>query len=473
MANRSTQQLSQLMAALLNVVAGGLALLLLSVGACGCAALSNPMAEGIPAHRLPEELLAPSKKDLLTIPLNYLRQSPVASYRLAPGDVLGIYIEGFLGDRNQPLPLHVGPLVEVPGQFRLPPAEGYPVPVQDDGAITLPNLEPLLVQGLTLPETRDAIRTRYLQKKLIRPENERILVSLLHPRTYRVLVFREDSEQVTFGPEEAVRGKRNVGYVIDLPAYENDVLHALARTGGLPGLESYSEVIIFRGCFQDEDGCRLLLQQANGTPAGKLPLDKLCPAAQVIRIPLRLPLGDLPAVKTSEVILQKGDVVYLRPRDCEVFYTAGLLPPGKHILPRDVDLDVVEAIALIRGPLFNGAFGGSNLSGALLQAGIGNPSPSLLTIVRRVPDGREVSILVNLRKAMRHSEERLLVQAGDVLVLQEQPGEALARYFTQTFLNFDVAWRIFRSDNVFGVVDVAAPDRLPGRISTQTVNQIQ
>ena len=78
-------------------------------------------------------------------------------------------------------------------------------------------------------------------------------------------------------------------------------------------------------------------------------------------------------------------------------------------------------------------------------------------------------IRVDLRRALRDPHERILVQPGDVLILQEKPSEAFARYFSQTFLNFDIFWQVFRSKTASGVLDVAAPDRLPGRVGTLNV----
>src|SRR5262249_56262449 len=72
----------------------------------GCAALSNPVADAVPVRQLPPEVLGRPKEDERTIPLPLLRQSPPDAYRLAPGDVLGVWIEGVLGDKNQPPPLH-------------------------------------------------------------------------------------------------------------------------------------------------------------------------------------------------------------------------------------------------------------------------------------------------------------------------------------------------------------------------------
>jgi hypothetical protein len=80
-------------------------------------------------------------------------------------------------------------------------------------------------------------------------------------------------------------------------------------------------------------------------------------------------------------------------------------------------------------------------------------------------------IVVDLADALRHPEERLLVRAGDVLILQEKPCEALARYFTQTFFNFDLVWKAVQSQNAVGIVDIAAPDRLPSRAGAVQFNQ--
>jgi protein involved in polysaccharide export with SLBB domain len=425
----------------------------------GCAALTNPVADALPARLVPPELLAPSKEGEKTVPLTVLRLPPPDAYRLDAGDVLGVYIEGILGDRSQPLPLHVSPLVQIRDQSRLAPAAGYPVAVQEDGTIALPGVEPLPVQGLTLAQARTAVRDLYIKRDLLRPETERIYLSLMHPRVHRVVVVRQESATFSVGPEGPIgNSKRGTSYVVDLPAYESDVLHALAQTGGLPGLDAYNEVIVFRGTGCPADPGLAAMIDPNRPPPD-------WPAGQVTRIPLRVP-GDqcAPGLRPEDVALHTGDVVFLEARDPDLFYTAGLLPPGAYVLPRDHDLDVLEAVSRVRGPLFNGAFGGSNLSGALLSPGIGNPSPSLLVVVRRVPDGRQVPIAVDLRRALRDARERLVVKPGDVLLLQERPGEALARYVTQTFFNFDIAWQAIHGNWVTGIVDVSTPDRLNNRL---------
>jgi hypothetical protein len=436
-------------------------------GATGCAALTNPAAEGVPARRVPAELLAPSKAGEQTVPLTLLRQPPPREYRLAAGDVLGVYVEGFLGERNVPLPVHVGPLVQGREQRRLPPALGYPVPVQPDGTVDLPVAGAVAVQGLSLAEARQAIRALYVRQRLLKAETANVLVTLLQPRQYAVLVLRQEGSGFTAGPDGLISGgKRGTGFEVDLAGYENDVLHAPARTGGLPGLDAYNEVVIYRDCFYDGTDRPLLLHQFGGVRADRDPLRAVGLGARVTRIPLRLPAGQAPCVRPEDVILGSGDVVFLEARDDQLFYTGGLLPPAAHVLPRDHDLDVLAAVALVRGPLYNGAFGGSNLSGDLVRPGIGNPSPSQLTVLRRTPGGGQVPILVDLDVAVRDPAERLLVRPGDVLILQEKPEQALARYFSQTFFNFNLVWEAFHSRFATGVIDVSAPDRLPGRLET-------
>src|SRR5687768_11990970 len=102
-----------------------LALLLVSClsGFClnGCTAVSNPVFDSVPVRLLPPELLGPSKAGSQTIPLSLLRQPQPDVYRLDHGDVLGIYLDGIIGDRTQPVPLQIAPLVESRDIHRLPP----------------------------------------------------------------------------------------------------------------------------------------------------------------------------------------------------------------------------------------------------------------------------------------------------------------------------------------------------------------
>ncbi|RMG41768.1 MAG: hypothetical protein D6725_00910 [Planctomycetota bacterium] len=217
--------------------------LALLLSAPGCAAL-RPM-NGIPARYLPDELKAPRRSGKKTIDLSLLRQTPPAEYLLDAGDVLGIYIEGVLGRREDVPPVHF------PQNQEVPPALGYPIPVRDDGTISLPLIPPVSVRGLTLRGVEQALRRAYtVDRHILKPGRDRILVSLLKARTYPVLVIRQesgtDTASVSVTGFNLGRLKRGTGRVVNLPAYRNDVLHALAETGGLPGLDAENTIYIIR-----------------------------------------------------------------------------------------------------------------------------------------------------------------------------------------------------------------------------------
>ena len=149
--------------------------------------------------------------------------------------------------------------------------------------------------------------------------------------------------------------------------------------------------------------------------------------------------------------------MFIPAREERLFFTGGLLPSGEHMLPRDHDLDVLEAVARVRGVMFSGDFAVSNLSGNILLPGLGQPSATLLSVVRKLPGNcGQVNIRVDLTRAIKNPQERILVQAGDLLILQETPGQAVARYVSQVAA-IPFAWKWAQSSNVFG------PRRSPRR----------
>src|SRR5439155_18878943 len=114
--------------------------------------------------------------------------------RVAPGDVLGVFVEAFPGEHETLIapPVHMSPLIQMRDQRRLPPATGYPIPVEEDGTVYLPSAGPLSVQGMSLAEAREAIRRFYVSKRLIKEEGRLVLVSLLQPRQSQVIVLRQE-----------------------------------------------------------------------------------------------------------------------------------------------------------------------------------------------------------------------------------------------------------------------------------------
>ena len=406
----------------------------------GCAALTNPVANGIPVRILPDELLAESIEGFQYLPLTTLRQPPPEKYILASGDTLGIFIEGVFGSAETPPPVNVSESAD------MPPSIGYPFPVRGDGTISLPYVQPVKVAGMTIETAEKAVVQAYLDKEILRPEDRRILVTLMRPRHIRVLVVRDDSQQrqVTLqssslrglgSTETSIGGGgERTGMVLELAAYDNDVLNALTRSGGLPGLESTQEVIIQRGYWNGEndmsgEGMCYPTEADLGNSSGD--------TRQIVRIPMRVRPGEPLGFGPKDIILKDGDILVVRARKPEFFYTGGLLPSQEIPMPNDYDLTAVEAVMKVQGPILNGGLNSSNISGAVISTGLGNPSPSLLTVLRKMPNGGQVNIKVDLNSATRDPRENLLIQNGDVLILQETTDEAVTRYLTQVFqVNF-------------------------------------
>src|SRR4029079_13987104 len=193
------------------------------------------------------------------------------------------------------------PPVNVPESAELPPSIGYPIPIRQDGTLSLPYVQPVKVAGMTIEEAEKAVVSAYLAKEILRPEDRRILVTLMRPRHIRVLVIRDDSQQrqVTLRSEslrglgttqtQIGGGQQGTGMVLELPAYENDVLNALTRSGGLPGLESTQEVIIERGTWDgrnDTAGDGLCSPNFVGS---QMPADS---NRQILRIPMKTRGGE-------------------------------------------------------------------------------------------------------------------------------------------------------------------------------------
>ncbi|MDY3551869.1 polysaccharide biosynthesis/export family protein [Gemmata sp. JC717] len=425
-------------------------LFLLVVGTSGgCASLTNPVADGVPVNRLPAEVLGRPKSELRPLPLTLLRQAAPAEYTLDAGDVLAITANEIFAPGDQLPPVRPA---DASGR---PPVVGYPVTVRDDGTLSLPLLKPLNVRGKTIRDVErmllDAVTGKNGGPEIVKPGAARVSVQMYQRRQYQVLVVRQDSASGTSGrplggpglanPFSNVgalggEGKRGLGFTVNLPAGENDVLRALNATGGLPGSDAKNEIVIIRG---GRDFCA-------GTD----------PAAQLVRIPLRVYPDQQLVIRAEDVILHEGDVVVIESRETEVFYTSGIMGSFVVPLPRDHDLDVIQAIAFVRGPLLNGSFSQTAFSASSVNNGIGNPSASLCSVLRQLPDRRQITIRVDLNKAFRDPRERILIQSGDVLVLQEAPGESLTRYFTQTF-RLSGVFNILRRSDASSVITTTVP----------------
>ena len=116
-----------------------MALAFVVAGLTGCQTSNCPELQTVPANQVRNASCNISQqKDKINFLT--LRRTPPEDYVLDAGDTLGVYIQGITGDKDTPPPVHF------PEDPSLQPALGYPVPIRDDGFISLPLIEPLRLQ---------------------------------------------------------------------------------------------------------------------------------------------------------------------------------------------------------------------------------------------------------------------------------------------------------------------------------------
>lgn len=475
----------------------------------GCAAF-HPL-NGVPASYMPYEYRGEQRAGKRTINLSLLVRRPVDQYRVDSGDVLAIYIPGVLGKLSVNLE-EAGeePPINNPNSAADPPTIGYPVTVRDDGTIPLPYVNPVHVAGLTLAEVEGAIRRAYTVDTTILADVEeiekRIVVSLQRPREYRVLVVRQEMANVMATQNQVSNvnigtSKRGTAKIVQLRAYENDVLHALAKAeagaDGLPGLDAENTIYVIRrrghggipgafpgggpycppgsGPLMPTGGHSISAEWSPAAasvvnPSGRapeilqtghstftqpgMPVFDAGPATwsgpdwgwngdiaslatmddpNVIRIPVRLGDGEYPQLTEDDITLYDGDIVFIESRDTEVFYTGGLLGGGQFTLPRDYDVTLTQAISIAQGRATT-ASSPRGVGGVSALNSDVTISPSRVVVLRTLPDGRRFPIEADLYRALRRPQEDILIQPGDMIILQYTKVEAVAAFFERHLL---------------------------------------
>ena len=382
----------------------------------------------VPARQLQQPLAVQSSPDI-----SYLRQSKSNNYLLDSGDVLGVFLEGVLGEVGSAPPVHFPP----PGSS-LGPSIGFPIVVRQSGAVSLPLVDPIPVRGLTIDQAEALIKATYLgnhgSRKRILNENSQIIVTLQRKRTVNVIVIRQDnsssmrlqgSNQAGRGPvfDRSDRSARSQS--LNLAAGENDVFTALVETGGLPGVNAASDVRVYRssggGALHSSGGSAGYYRRSGATfPRSEFPRTNYSPNGirnHNVGSNLSIPLGGSrnPSLDRRRSVLSDGDIVVVGARPTEVYYTSGLLAGAEHPLPRDRNLNVLEAVALAGGPIQR-----SNRGFLLSQL-----EPTELNVIRNNGRNGRVNIRVDLRQALYDPAQQILVAPGDHLILRHKPAEQI------------------------------------------------
>jgi protein involved in polysaccharide export with SLBB domain len=431
-------------------VVGRSAKLLLAAGllasSTGCHLVSSAH-KAIPAHRLPKDLFDCPRETLAPLPFASLGQTKPPEHLIDAGDTLSVFIYGVFPPTEDETPI-VQRTQAISQRYypargsQVGTATGLPVRVEADGSIDLPLIGRVNLSGLTVNEAKDKVLDEYRDEDILQEGRERITLSLLMPRLHRVVVLREDTPApaVSLNSPQAVdQIHRGSGEVIDLPVYENDVLHAMAATGGLPGTDAAREVYVIRkeagvsGQFMSAGNLQSIVSGGQGDGCGP----------GVVRIPLAgCPCEAVPFTE-ADITMGDGDVLFI-PRRNEYFIAGGLLPGGRVPLPRDEDVDVIEAIAMATGS----AGGPLGQDGRVLATGrVGNlREPTRVLIIRELPDGRSMTIRADLDRAVYDPNERIRILPNDVVMLHFKPS-ASAIYSTLNWFSGDGIGNVFSRVN--------------------------
>lgn len=395
----------------------------------------------ISPYQLTCETAAESRSEKVQIDHRMLGAPIAAEHTVAAGDVLGIYIADILGEREEL------PTVSYP-HFRtknapIEPFVGHPVKVEPDGTITLPFIEPLQVAELSLPDVRRLITQEYVDNRgLVKPGRSNVVVSLITPRFFRIYMVRQDTRYNLPGlitTQQSEISRRWAGTTLYLEPKEASVLTALMQSGGLPGIDAKNEIWVMKGVDEDkiQECCIPLINQLEGLQPMMIPKEN----SKLIRIPLTQRLGGEMPFEPQDVVLGDGDVVFLPRRDGDAFMTGGMLPTGRFPLPRDRDMDILEAIAVSTGPNFGPAAGvrAPNYAGG----GKGILPPTDVFIIRRTAKNTQFKIYVDLKKCLDDPTHRVVIRRGDLIIMKFKPHEMAGNLALNLFnLNFTLS-RVF------------------------------
>jgi len=285
------------------------------------------------------------------------------------------------------------------------------------------------VKGLSVDQAEKLVKRAYLEgDNPVLKEGNRILLSLIRKRTYNVTVIRQDNPAssrlqqssntgaVAQRSDQSSRGAR-----LQLTAGENDLMNALIQTGGLPGVNAQPLIRVDRAqraspqqTFQGHGYKEFPRSHSSHSQTG------------IAYVPVQASRAISGNSRNANAQLRSGDIVLVDSKPTELYYTGGLLGGGQHLLPRDIPLDVVQAVAQ----------SGNALAGAGQLRG--NVQPTELLVVRRLGNGGQVTIRVDMTRAINNPAERLQVQSGDTLILQYKPREQLQNFSRDLFSTFGV-----------------------------------
>ncbi|NLF29336.1 MAG: hypothetical protein GX591_00445 [Planctomycetes bacterium] len=209
--------------------------------------------------------------------------------------------------------------------------------------------------------------------------------------------FREASVLVTLEQAAPTRvivmgAVTNPG-MITLRRTDRDLLHAVIAAGGMSIMSS-----------------------------GRVTLQRLRQPDNTVTVDFTDPMG-IKAMLTMEP-LQSGDIIRVHPATPNTYFVGGLVnAPRPQAYPPGTSVNVLQALAGSAG----------------LRTDV---TPSTATLVRRMPNGEDVQVRLDLKRIMKGKDPNIDLQPGDILWVPETSLTKL-----QDFVNRVVYFRVGASVN--------------------------
>jgi polysaccharide biosynthesis/export protein len=313
-----------------------------SIVAAGLLALAGGcQGKVFQAGKLPAEMLAAHAANPSKVDLSRLGRTAARTEVIYPGDVVEVTIATGLEDKSP---------------------ESWPLRVADNGEVNVPLVGPIRVVGLLLTDAEQAIRHESIARKVFRDP----LVA--------VLLKDRKSLSVTI-----VGAVKNPG-TYQLPAANNDLLHALTAAGGLT--ERASTIVEIRS-----------LPDYAGAPAANQDLRRTVAQNGETRIDLLVAAQGM----TPEYRIVDGSVIMVREQDPRMIQVIGLVrKPDQFEIKPDKELRLLDAIALANGRTMEIA--------------------DKVHIIRQLEGMKEPAVIAaSIRAAKSGGPDNLLLAAGDVV----------------------------------------------------------
>lgn len=334
------------------------------VALSGCAT-----TDAIQANKLPQYMQAPTIENPKTLDLSKLANGDYGNDAIDSGDVLEVAINVGLSARDNVT---------------------IPVTVAKNGAISLPDVGEVPVQGLELESAGSAIAAACVQRRIYR--NPNVTVTMKRQQTNRVMVVGAVKTPGTYR----------------LPRRSSDLLSALVAAGSL----------------SDDAGTGIEIRNLNGVDNAVQPdrianglggpnsvfqtgYSQTLPTAARSSQTLKVDLVAATKGGAKAYPLSDGSIVMVERRDPEPVHVLGLVQkPGKFDYPIGSELHLLDAIA--------NAGGVSNLGANkvyIIRKLAGQPQPTMI----------EASI----RDAKRTGANNLKLAPGDVVSVEQTPTTVL------------------------------------------------